>query len=114
MSSERREKTILLTLIYRLRCLPRHIILISDCEEGSLESILEIAAIKHTHGRGQYDLSHASNMAAFCKRIMTRGLFSLGKLQQCKALASESSPTIFSKIISKEIPADILYEDDQV
>ncbi|XP_003383423.1 PREDICTED: histidine triad nucleotide-binding protein 2, mitochondrial-like [Amphimedon queenslandica] len=52
-------------------------------------------------------------MAAFCKRIMTRGIFSLGKLQQCKALASESSPTIFSKIISKEIPADILYEDDQ-
>ncbi|KAE8747178.1 hypothetical protein FOCC_FOCC006176 [Frankliniella occidentalis] len=34
------------------------------------------------------------------------------KAQQASA-AVKSQPTIFDKIISKEIPADIIYEDDQ-
>lgn len=32
---------------------------------------------------------------------------------QSAAASAKSQPTIFDKIISKEIPADIIYEDDQ-
>ncbi|CAH8552280.1 unnamed protein product [Schistosoma turkestanicum] len=34
------------------------------------------------------------------------------EVEKAKASAHTQGPTIFSKIISKEIPADIIYEDD--
>lgn len=34
------------------------------------------------------------------------------KAREAAASGAESQPTIFDKIISKEIPADVIYEDD--
>lgn len=56
-------------------------------------------------------------MSVLLMRVIARSSvyqpFPLRKLL-CTTSASHTGPTIFSKIISKEIPAQILYEDDQV
>ena len=35
------------------------------------------------------------------------------EVEKAKAAAPSSEPTIFEKIIARQIPADIIYEDDQ-
>lgn len=45
--------------------------------------------------------------------LQIRGMASEVDKAQSAAASAKSQPTIFDKIISKEIPADIIYEDDQ-
>ena len=35
------------------------------------------------------------------------------EVEKAKAAAPSSEPTLFEKIIARQIPADIIYEDDQ-
>merc|ERR1712183_1226384 len=48
------------------------------------------------------------------KTLFTSGSFKMAdEVEKAKTSAPSAEPTIFEKIIARQIPADIIYEDDQ-
>eukprot|EP00929_Paragymnodinium_shiwhaense_P091566 TRINITY_DN51488_c0_g1_i1.p1 TRINITY_DN51488_c0_g1~~TRINITY_DN51488_c0_g1_i1.p1 ORF type:complete len:208 (-),score=22.68 TRINITY_DN51488_c0_g1_i1:242-790(-) len=90
--------TMAMRSLWRLRTLTRHAL------QPSVRSIASV-------GRQQAPLL----TPRLCAGAGTRRHFSdeVAKAQAAASQADSSSPTIFDKIISKEIPASIVHEDDE-
>merc|ERR1712025_938279 len=60
-----------------------------------------------------YSDSRARNKSSCCVFAMGSGEENAAKKAAAEGLADSGAPTIFDKIISKEIPAQIIYEDEK-